>query len=73
VALSVPPIAIAILALFTNGTAYMVGGVLAALTGPIAYFIFLRIYGGRPAAPIVAEGPPSPPSPTPQRPKARVP
>jgi amino acid transporter len=73
VALSVPPIAIAVLALFTNGTAYMVGGVLAALTGPIAYFIFLRIYGGRPAAPIVAEGPPSPPSPTPQRPKARVP
>ena len=50
VALSVPPIAIAVLALFTNGMAYMVGGALAALAGPIAYVIFKRRYGGTPAA-----------------------
>jgi amino acid transporter len=48
VALSIPPIAIAVLALFTNGTAYIVGGALAALSGPLAYVIFRRIYGGTP-------------------------
>jgi amino acid transporter len=51
VALFVPPIAIAVLALFTNGVTYMVGGALAALTGPVAYLLVKRRYGGRPAEP----------------------
>ncbi|MBT8060219.1 MAG: hypothetical protein KJO33_11520, partial [Gammaproteobacteria bacterium] len=42
----VPPIAIAFLALFISGTDYFLGGVLALLTGPIAYVIFKRKYGG---------------------------
>jgi hypothetical protein len=40
------PICIAFLALFINGTDYFVGGILALLSGPIAYFIFRRKYGG---------------------------
>jgi amino acid transporter len=46
VLLSIPPIAIAVLALFTNGTEYMIGGALAALSGPVAYVILKRRYGG---------------------------
>jgi amino acid transporter len=46
VAMCVPPIAIAFLALFISGTDYFLGGVLALLTGPIAYVIFKRKYGG---------------------------
>jgi amino acid transporter len=46
IAMCVPPIAIAVLALFISGTDYFVGGMLALLTGPVAYFIFKRKYGG---------------------------
>jgi amino acid transporter len=42
----VPPVSIAILALFINGTDYFVGGILALLSGPIAYVFFKRRYGG---------------------------
>ena len=40
------PIAIAIIALFVNGTDYLIGGLVGVLTGPIAYLIFKNIYKG---------------------------
>jgi hypothetical protein len=46
VAMCVPPVAIAFLALFISGTDYFLGGVLALLSGPVAYVIFKRKYGG---------------------------
>lgn len=46
VAMCTPPVLIACLALFTSGTDYFLGGVLALSSGPIAYFIFKRKYGG---------------------------
>ena len=44
------PIAVAVLAIspFGNGWNYFIGGMIAAITGPPAYFIFKRIYKGRP-------------------------
>ena len=46
IAMCVLPISIAFIALFINGTDYFVGGMLALLSGPVAYFIFRRKYGG---------------------------
>jgi amino acid transporter len=46
IAMCVPPLCIAFLALFINGTDYFVGGMIALLSGPAAYFIFKRKYGG---------------------------
>jgi amino acid transporter len=46
VAMCIPPIIIAFVALFINGTDYFVGGMIALVTGPIMYFIFKRSYGG---------------------------
>jgi len=40
------PIAIAIIALFVNGTDWMIGGLAGILTGPIAYLIFKSVYKG---------------------------
>ena len=40
------PIAIAIIALLINGTDYLVTGLIATATGPIAYVIFKKLYGG---------------------------
>ena len=40
------PIAIAIIALFVNGTDWMIGGLAGVLTGPIAYLVFKNIYKG---------------------------
>jgi amino acid transporter len=40
------PIAIAIIALFVNGTDYLIGGLIAVLTGPVAYLIFKNVYKG---------------------------
>jgi len=40
------PIAIAIYALFTNGSDYLVGGLVGVVSGPIAYLIFKRVYRG---------------------------
>jgi amino acid transporter len=44
------PITVAVLAIspFGNGWNYFIGGMIAAITGPPAYFIFKRIYKGRP-------------------------
>jgi hypothetical protein len=42
----VPPITIALLALFISGADYFLGGMLALVSGPVAYFIFKRKYGG---------------------------
>jgi amino acid transporter len=41
-----PAIIIAIIALFTNGTSYIIGGLIGIASGPIAYVIFKKIYGG---------------------------
>jgi amino acid transporter len=46
IAMCIPPVAIAFLALFISGTDYFVGGLLALFSGPVAYFIFKRKYGG---------------------------
>ena len=46
IAMCIPPVAIAFLALFISGTDYFVGGVLALVSGPVAYFILKRKYGG---------------------------
>jgi amino acid transporter len=40
------PIAIAVIALFVNGTDWMIGGLAGILTGPIAYLIFKSVYKG---------------------------
>jgi hypothetical protein len=40
------PIAIAVYALFSNGSDYLVGGLVGVVSGPIAYLIFKRIYKG---------------------------
>ncbi len=42
----IPPVAIAGVALFINGTDYFVGGILALMSGPLAYVLFKRRYGG---------------------------
>jgi len=46
IAMCALPISIAFIALFINGADYFVGGMLALLSGPVAYFIFRRKYGG---------------------------
>jgi len=46
IAMCTPPLLIAFLALFINGTDYFVGGMIALVTGPVMYFIFKRAYGG---------------------------
>lgn len=40
------PIVIAIIALLVNGTDYLVMGLIATSTGPVAYVIFKLLYGG---------------------------
>ena len=51
------PISIAVLALFSNGTDYLVGGFIGVLSGPAAYLILKPIYKGRKKpAEIHAEG-----------------
>jgi amino acid transporter len=46
VAMTIVPAIICITALFTNGLNYWIGGCLGILTGPIAYVIFKKRYGG---------------------------
>jgi amino acid transporter len=40
------PIAIAITALFINGTDWLIGGLVGILTGPVAYLVFKSVYRG---------------------------
>jgi len=40
------PISIAVLALFTNGDDYLVGGLVGVLSGPVAYLVFKYLYHG---------------------------
>jgi amino acid transporter len=47
--ISAVPICVAIAAMFGNGRDDLIGGTIAALTGPPAYFIFKKIYGGKQA------------------------
>lgn len=42
----IPPILLAILALFTNGYAYFIGGCLGVISGPVAYWFCKKQYGG---------------------------
>jgi len=42
----VPPIFIVFHALFTSDTTEIIGGLLGALSGPVAYYIFKKKYGG---------------------------
>lgn len=51
IAMCVPPVLIAFYALFTSAPSEMIGGVLGALSGPVAYFIFKKKYGGLAARP----------------------
>ena len=53
IAICVAPILIAVIALFTNGIEYIIGGVIGALTGPLAYWIFKKKYGGVPKAEVL--------------------
>jgi amino acid transporter len=46
VAMCIPPIVIAVLVLFISGADYFVGGMLALVSGPVAYLFFKRRYGG---------------------------
>jgi len=46
IAMCIPPLLIAFVALFINGTDYFVGGMIAIVTGPIMYVGFKRTYGG---------------------------
>jgi amino acid transporter len=46
IAISIPPIICAIITLFTNGIEYVIGGTIGAITGPIAFLIFKKLYGG---------------------------
>ena len=46
IAMCIPPLFITFVALFINGTDYFIGGMIALVTGPIAYFAFKRAYGG---------------------------
>jgi amino acid transporter len=46
IAMCIPPLVITYVALFINGTDYFIGGMIALVTGPIAYLAFKRAYGG---------------------------
>ena len=46
VVMCVPPVLIAFSVFFISGIDYFVGGLLALLSGPLAYTIFKRKYGG---------------------------
>ena len=46
VAMCVPPIIIAFCVLFISGADYFLGGIVGILSGPIAYVIFRKKYGG---------------------------
>lgn len=45
-ALCIPPILLAVAALFTNGYSYFIGGCLGVISGPVAYYFCKRKYGG---------------------------
>lgn len=44
------PILIAVAALLVNGTDYLALGLVGICTGPLAYFVFKRRYGGKPVS-----------------------
>ena len=46
IAITVVPIIICFVTLFTNGSSYLIGGSIGLLTGPLAYLLFKRMYGG---------------------------
>jgi len=46
IAFCIPPLILAVVTLFTNGIEYIIGGTIGAISGPVAYFIFKKLYGG---------------------------
>jgi len=46
VAIFIAPIIICVATFFINGSTYMIGGCIGAITGPVTYFIFKKMYGG---------------------------
>ncbi len=44
--MTIAPAIICVTAFFTNGTSYLIGGSIGLLSGPIAYIIFKKRYGG---------------------------
>ena len=46
VVLCISPIILAVVALFTNGLDYFIGGCIGAISGPVAYVICKKAYGG---------------------------
>ena len=46
IVMTIVPAIICVAALFTNGLNYLIGGSIGILTGPLAYVIFKKIYGG---------------------------
>jgi hypothetical protein len=56
-AIVAPEVAIAVIALFTNGMDWLVGGLAGVLTGPIAYLVFKPLCRPRTAGTPAAAGP----------------
>jgi amino acid transporter len=54
-AFCVPPTLLALMAIFYNGFGLFVAGCLGAISGPIAYYIFKRRYGGLDGAKVVSK------------------
>lgn len=52
--LVIPPTLISIIALFTNGFSYYVGGIIGVVSGPLVYWLFKLRYGGLNRTKIVA-------------------
>jgi len=59
IALVTPAILIAIVALFTNGTDAIIGGLIAIASGPVAYFICRKVWGGIAKSPFKSKDMPS--------------
>ena len=54
--MTIVPAIICIAALFTNGLNYLIGGSIGILTGPIAYVVFKKMYGGLDNKKVLSKG-----------------
>lgn len=53
IAFCLAPIILCAVALFTNGMIYFIGGCIGVLSGPVAYLIFKKKYGGLNKSPVL--------------------